>query len=422
MQAGRGTKRASASTELDWRTAVPESVAAAWIGYGVEDLVDIAGLYVSDGQLLQESFAVGLDEAQQRAMVSVWKHARARAGCADAMVAAAVEAGRSDTRPSCPQRTIADVSRGTKKRAGVLQVDTPSHPDQWRDGTQRTADRRAKASPEALDELFAVWEEMGPDGDQWQPCQAGEESARRRLMLRPFVEMEQKRVAALLAALRRWRKWNQSRNLELGTQDHNDLWPSAIRFGEFLESVSGGGSTAAPGLMASLKWWHDHVGVPFPINERIITDFKKAGQSHEISPALPVALILWFRMIAVARASKGAISVFVRLLLLITMACARYKHVQDSTLLETTDRWFRFKRAKGKRRVQGVCPPFDYLVPRIAAPDLDIGPPLVRLWESLASQIDGKLTFYHPRYEGAVVGGHYGAHSVDAAGYEPAEV
>ena len=70
----------------------------------------------------------------------------------------------------------------------------------------------------------------------------------------------------LIARLRRWEKWNAQRNKESSTAV-DPLSPDPIRLGEFLEHVATGGDTAAPGGLANLKWWSDHVGIPFSVGQ-----------------------------------------------------------------------------------------------------------------------------------------------------------
>ena len=60
-----------------------------------------------------------------------------------------------------------------------------------------------KAQESTLDMLYAVWLAGGSSGTKWLECGAAEESVRRRLVMRPFTDMEDQRLSNLLAALRR---------------------------------------------------------------------------------------------------------------------------------------------------------------------------------------------------------------------------
>ena len=104
-------------------------------------------------------------------------------------------------------------------------------------------------------------------------------------------------------------------------------------------------------MLASLQWWVDHVGVPFPTKAGVVAEFEVMDQAHVVRPALALAVALWFRLLDFAAQSSGSIGVFARLLIMFTITCLRFKHAQDVEILAVTDRWIRPRcMGGGKRR------------------------------------------------------------------------
>ena len=222
---------------------------------GAEDAADVAGLYTSEDGVVAAAERLGMDMEATTQMLRSWRCARAQAEGIIAARALESITGRSDTRQSRPQRTWADVVKPKKQKLGAIQQDTPCHPDQWRDGGRKAKQVRAKASEESLDKLYRIWITVGSRGAHWQECQDGKDDVRRRLVLRPFRRMEEKRVKELLGGWRRWTTWNEQKSQQSPDVALEEaISPSPVRLAEFLESVSTGGATAAPGVLSLLQW------------------------------------------------------------------------------------------------------------------------------------------------------------------------
>ena len=104
-----------------------------------------------------------------------------------------------------------------------------------------------------LEQFFSVWLELGEEGLHWQPCDPSEEETRKRLVLRPFVKLEQARAHALVMGLKRWKDWNDHKNTEAGSTQESYLRPNPVRLAAFLESITSGGATASQGVSSLLK-------------------------------------------------------------------------------------------------------------------------------------------------------------------------
>ena len=385
------------ASAANWGGTAPESVVVFWRNLGVEDAVDLAGLYTCEDQLRQALQGLQLDEQDFVHAERAWQRARMEAGFVDAMRARVVASAVPDNRPLRPTRTFADVMmhKEKKRRLGVIREDTPNQPDQWADGTSRKREVRETAQQDTLNDLYVVWLALGQNGRKWQHCEPGQEEVRKRLLLRPFQEMENGRLRNLIAGLRRWEKWNAQRNKESSTAI-DPLSPDPIRLGEFLEHVATGGDTAAPGVLANLKWWSDHIGIPFPLDSAVIEDFNRVAPRHITCSALALCLLLYFRLVEFARRSSGSVGLFARLLLVVTVACLRFKHAQDSHLIATNERWLKMRCNRGKRKVKGAYPPYDFAVPRILQPRWDLFEPVLALWGQRQRQLNQPIIFIAP--------------------------
>ena len=202
-----------------WEELAPEHVVQLWksADIGIEDAADLAGLYTSGDQVCVDLQARGVSETDAVQAVSAWQQARLAAGFIDRMRAGTVRTLLQDARPS---RTVSLPQRGyeSKKRkyAKLMLQDQVNHPSQFVDGSQRCKRSKVKATEASLDELYQVYLALGPVGAKWTACEPGEEAVRKRLMLRPFLKMDEQRLRALLAALRRWERWNAGENTKTG--------------------------------------------------------------------------------------------------------------------------------------------------------------------------------------------------------------
>ena len=130
----------------------------------------------------------------------------------DQLRAVQVRAEQRDRRPerlSVLRLTAVPKNKKRRRTVGIIQVSTENHPAQFRDGTQRQRMGKKKATDVSLDELFDIWLTVGSKGVHWQECQAGEEETRKRLILRPYRNLDEDRLRALSSALRRWEAWVQ---------------------------------------------------------------------------------------------------------------------------------------------------------------------------------------------------------------------
>ena len=154
------------ASAASWGGTAPESVVGFWRSLGVEDAVDLAGLYTREDQLRQDLQGLQLDEQGFVHAERAWQRARMEAGFVDAMRARVVASAVPDNRPPRPTRTFADVMmhKEKKRRLGVIREDTPNQPDQWADGTSRKRDVWETAQQDTLNDLYVVGLALGQNG------------------------------------------------------------------------------------------------------------------------------------------------------------------------------------------------------------------------------------------------------------------
>ena len=125
-------------------------------------------------------------------------------------------------------------------------------------------------------------------------------------------------------------------------------------------------------------------------------DSKVVDQQHIVVPALALAIPLWYRLLGLAKRSRGAIGIFSRVLLMLSVACLRVEYTQDIMRLAVSNRAITVHCNKGTRREGGRRPTFDFGIPRILEPGFDVDEPVVHLWDQLEGVSSRPVTYMFP--------------------------
>ena len=92
-------------------------------------------------------------------------------------------------------------------------------------------------------------------------------------------QLSTERVGALMAALKRWKKFAVPKRYPVRE-------PSALQLAEFLREVSKGGPTAAAGVWQSLQWFKEKMGMKLPTGHFLVVPYKYLPASHTAQQAV----------------------------------------------------------------------------------------------------------------------------------------
>ena len=137
--------------------------------------------------------------------------------------------------------------------------------------------------------------------------------------------------------------------------------------------VAKGGPTAAAGAWRHLDWWRAKLGLPIPTRAPFIEEFRQAEPGHVVKQAPELLPWVYKNLVAMANRGDGVTVTFVRLMLLVTTGCVRFKHQQRSHLVEMDGTYLVMECALGKSRSGGSRKPFKWLVPRVLEKGGDTG-------------------------------------------------
>ncbi|CAE7221219.1 unnamed protein product [Symbiodinium sp. CCMP2592] len=158
--------------------------------------------------------------------------------------------------------------------------------------------------------------------------------------------------------------------------------PDAISFFHFIEHVAGGGPTAARSVWHQLQFLRDRLGLDLPLAD--LKEFvmgKARGQpvtqARVVEPAFAVGPLY-----ALSR-SAGPGKVLLQVIFMALVSCIRWRHLQRSYFTHEDGTLLHAHCIQGKRRVQGVRPPYSWTAPLLSGlcsglPGIDASPDWAR--------------------------------------------
>ena len=172
----------------------------------------------------------------------------------------------------------------------------------------------------------------------------------------------------------RWAAWCEQNGV-------SPWMPSALEVGLWLRSLRAKGPTAARGAFAALKWLQRHVGAPFHTASEEVASYGVDAPEHEEIPASPMSVALWVLLEQVLGSANAGdpFKLLSACWIFLLVGCVRFKHLQQSRLIECYADGLEFLCAKGKARVRGAQRPFRWRMPRFGITGID----LFKVWSKL---------------------------------------
>ena len=184
------------------------------------------------------------------------------------------------------------------------------------------------------------------------------QSLKESLMASPN-QLSTERVGALMAALKRWKRFALPRKYPLRS-------PTPLQVAEFLREVSRGGPTAAASIWQALKWFKEKMGMPVPCDHFLVLPYKNFPTAYSSSQAVELQPWELVNLVLFARQQRGTNLVLICFLLQCSVSCIRFEHFQRSRFVTNQAEWARFWCRQGKRRVRGARPGYEWATPELA--------------------------------------------------------
>ena len=213
-----------------------------------------------------------------------------------------------------------------------------------------------------LEILWFVCLIMGPAGLLWSPEVVHDVDLAKSAFFMKFQAHSDDQLAPPSNIMKRWVEWH---NCCIGSQDR--FWEArATSLHSWFLQLQHRGPSVVHNALRHLGWWKTHVGVPFPLDDVLLSGWRTVQVAACIQAPKetePLELSVFFRLVEVAACSYGAVSQFCALALILLAACLRYKHFNISRALHRSGDFLRATCIRGKRRSAGKRPPFDWGCP-----------------------------------------------------------
>ena len=323
---------------------------------GIEDDADLSNYFTGHFSLLE----VTADPEVLGQVTSAWKLARVQERVReehDIITAPPPKKPREDlakqplllgTRPKA--RLYPPVALRTRNYTqAVTRVATSADPPK--------SDRRASC----LQAMFQIAILCGSANLQFGNDLLLQQDEAKPLFDRKFQALTDDSLVGHRAAMRRWVDWH-GRHAPVD----QPFWrPSAVTLSSYFQEISKNGPTAASGAFAALGWWRRHVGVPFPLQDALVSHWASPNQGHIAQPREPLPLRIMLALCKAGSTACGAVRSFICHALLALVGCLRFRHLQRSHNLRLCYSFLRATCRKGKRRIQQTRPPFDWACPAV---------------------------------------------------------
>ena len=346
---------------------LPPPVLLTFENGGIESETDIAMMFVSKHEVDDYVTEHGWDDGTRQAVHAAWAEARHRTQRS----MAAVKVSFTPQQPS-PPMIQASATSGTSSTVApaVVTASTPSSSptviemqevDSQPVNTVRQQDHvRQTGGIEVLKHLFF---DMGARGLHWQRGMPHVQELRWTYLMRAGLRITGTSVQKHVKAWTTWKHWITE---VIGVKDVNLIYqPDAILLAQFLDMETARGPTLGRSRSQSFRWLKEKIGLPFPVNDVLVTDFRHFPLQHISKSATTFAPAFFLNMLANVHRHTPVKSQETQLVMLMAVACLRHKHMAISRLTGNTDDFLLGLCPEGKSRKRGTRPPFHWAIPRL---------------------------------------------------------
>ena len=345
-----------------WSRLISDDLWQALSEAGVEDAADLAFFFVSEDEAREWAVLQQCSSGADNFVVA-WSIVR-RLVSVDRILAVELARRRATPKQRPSQASASSGEPAVKRRrAAITSSITGLEGVRVVDYHPKSAWSLDPPSSRERDALWELWLQSGADNLRFQEClRSGSllqspSEAPRIWVLSKFEKFSDEQLKPPLRAWARWEDW-RSRNCPGVAAFH----PDAISFFRFIEHVSCGGPTAARSVWHHLYFLRQRLGLDLPLEDTKEYVMGKARtkpvvQARVVEPAFVVGLPY------ALSTSAGPGRVLLQCVALALFSCIRWRHLQRSYFTHSDGTLLHAHCVQGKRRVQGIRPPYSWTVP-----------------------------------------------------------
>ena len=130
------------------------------------------------------------------------------------------------------------------------------------------------------------------------------------------------------------------------------------------------GATLGSSRLTSFRWLRQRLGLPFPVDHVLLTDFAAVPATHTVVQATAMDIAIFLNVLAlVNKFGKDKAQEFL-LVLFWCLACLRRLHLCKSNFTEYSGDFVFGRCEQGKCKKKGIRPPFHWSVPHLPRMEL----------------------------------------------------
>jgi hypothetical protein len=305
-------------------------------------------------------------EAEAHGMLSPWQ--AARAGALAHVIAAAA--------PCVAKRKVTSAAIiAANKQPFKLRRPRPPAMNAAKTPTQDEETRRTAAA--AAVDMSLAWTPSAGLAAAWPAMSGNQQLAFRAACVRRISKFEARVVYQHLRVWEQWRSWSERRKLPL-------LASALPIVEEFIESFTEA-PTAARARWNSMAWLRTHLRSPYSVDPvhkpgRAATDGKVTAEQQ--APVCEPELLVYLeqRATELRRAGDWRFSIVLGALIE-SYGCLRFAHLQRSNLKQRNAAAFTGECFRGKARVAGTRPGFQWQCPSVGITGIPIAVWIFEAWK-----------------------------------------
>ena len=135
------------------------------------------------------------------------------------------------------------------------------------------------------------------------------------------------------------------------------------------------------------------MGLPLPIKDGLVEAWASPVNEHVIQPRSPLPLALFWALLRSVKTATGSVASFLTWTIVLLVSCLRFAHGMRSHSLRLQEGFIRATCSRGKRRVQGRYPPFDWALPAQITQTVNIAEQLMLDWCELERELQAPPNF-----------------------------
>ena len=166
------------------------------------------------------------------------------------------------------------------------------------------------------------------------------------------------RLTTLLSSVKRWKRYCTEK-------DYPVRHPTPLMMSEFLAMVGQGGPTAAASMWHAMWWWSTNFGLSWALDHFTCKPYRFHAPQHRATQAAELEPWEFINLLQLTASSRGTRQLLLSFLMLTTVSCMRFEHLQRSEFKADKGDWLEFWCREGKARRKGARPGYGWACPNV---------------------------------------------------------